>query len=261
MFNSSKDCQQLLKGGIDMAIVDSNICNIYDGLKYNFLYKNDINSIHILLNMYDLEENITNIYPKYVSVNYLKKHIGRFLKDKKSSHLISLNLGQLIHEDINRLELYIYLEGYKKGYFNKSWVNILEKATIKNISFEQLYNINYLYHFDINAKQISEIKALIDDDILKTEKQNNFLRDVITRYCDNVIKAKVLNLNKFLDKQLTIEYNSKMYNIKEDNCLLTLDELNGIYKEIVKVVSKNSLKLYRDAYWYGLNDSVLKRYR
>ena len=172
MFNSSKDCQQLLKGGIFMAIADSGICNIYDALKHNFLYKNDINSIHMLLNLYDLEENITNIYPKYVSINYLKKHIGRFLKNKKGNHLISLNLGQLIHEDINRLELYIYLEGYKKGYFNKFWVNSLEQATIKNISFEQLYSISYLYHFDTKVKQISEIKNEVDNDILEGEKQN-----------------------------------------------------------------------------------------
>ena len=244
-----------------MAIVDSNIFSIYDGLKYNFLYKNDINSIHILLNLYDIEDNITNIYPRYVSMSYLKRHIGRFLKDKKGNHLISLNLGQLIHEDINRLELYIYLDGYKKGYFNKSWVNTLEKATIKNMSFENLYNINYLYHFDIKDKQILEIKNSIEDDINKKEKENNFLNKMITGYCENIIKSKIFNLNKFLDKQLTIEYNYKMYNIKEDNCLLTLEELNNIYKEIVKVVSRNGLKLYKDAYWYGLNDRVLKRYR
>ena len=244
-----------------MAIADRSICNIYDALKYNFLYKNDINSIHMLLNLYDLEENITNIYPKYVSINYLKKHIGRFLKEKKGNHLISLNLGQLIHEDINRLELYIYLEGYKKGYFDKLWVNSLEQAAIKNISFEQLYNISYLYHFDIKTKQIIEIRDKVDSDITMKEKSTNELQKTVDSYCKNIIRHKVLNLNKYLDKQLTIEYNSNMYNIKEDNSLLTLEELSNIYKEIVKVVSRNGLKLYKDAYWYGLNDRVLERYR
>lgn len=263
MFNSSKDCQQLLKGGIDMAIAMGNndICSIYEGLKYNFLYKNDINCIHILLNLYDLEENITNICPKYISINKLKKHIGRFLKDKKSNHLISLNLGQRIHEDINRLELYIYLEGYKHGYFDNNWVNTLEKATIENISIEQLYNIKYLYHFNTSDLHILDIKTLLSEDIQRDEKHNKYLNNTIDSYCDNIIKPKVLNLNKFLDKQLTIEYDSKMYNIKEDNSLLTLEELNNIYKEIVKIISKDGLKLYKDAYWYGLNDRVLKRYR
>ena len=87
------------------------------------------------------------------------------------------------------------------------------------------------------------------------------LQKTVDSYCKNIIRHKVLNLNKYLDKQLTIEYNSNMYNIKEDNSLLTLEELSNIYKEIVKVVSRNGLKLYKDAYWYGLNDRVLERYR
>jgi hypothetical protein len=253
----------LLKGGIDMAIAIENndICSIYEGLKYNFLYKNDINCIHILLNLYDLEDNITNICPKYISVNNLKKHIGRLLKGKNSNHLISLNLGQLIHEDINRLELYIYLEGYKQGYFNNKWVNTLEKATVENIIIEELYNIKYLYHFDTSEVHILDIKSSLTEEIQEEEKHGKFLNNIIGSYCDNIIKPKVLNLNKFLDKQLKIEYDSTMYNIQEDNSLLTLVELNNIYKEIVKIILKDGLKLYGDAYWYGLNDRVLKRYR
>lgn len=244
-----------------IAIENNDICSIYEGLKYKFLYKNDIDCIHILLNLYDLEDNITNIYPKYISINNLKKHIGRLLKDKSSNHLISLNLGQLIHEDINRLELYIYLEGYKQGYFNNKWVNTLEKATVENIAIDELYNMKHLYHFDTSELHILDIKTSLTEEIQEDEKHSNFLYNTITRYCDNVIKQKVLNLNKFLDKQLKIEYDSIMYNIKEDNNLLTLSELNNIYKEILKIVLKDGLKLYRDAYWYGLNDRVLKRYR
>ncbi len=244
-----------------MAIADNNIYNIYDGLKHNFLYENDINSIHILLNLYDLEENITNIYPKYISINSLKKHIGRFLKDKKGNHLISLNLGQLIHEDINRLELYIYLDGYKKGFYNKSWVNILEKATIKSMSFEKLYNIKHLYHFKIKDKSILEIKNLVNYNIQKKEKDEKTLNDIINKYCEYIIKSKIFNLNKYLDKQLTIEYSLEEFNIKDDNCALSFEELSGIYNEIVRFVSRNALKLYKEAYWYGLNDRVLERYR
>ena len=244
-----------------MAIASKEVSSIYEGLKYNFLYNNDINCIHILLNLYDLEENITNICPKYISINNLKKHIGRLLKGKKCNHLISLNLGQLIHEDINRLELYIYLEGYKHGYFNNSWVNVLEETTIKNISIEQLYDIKYLYHFDINNVHILDIRTLLDEEIQKDEKDNKFLSDIVETYCDTVIKSKVLSLNKFLDKQLTIEYDAKMYNIKEDNSLLTFEELAKIYKEMIRILLKDSLKLYKDAYWHGLNDRVLKRYR
>ena len=64
-----------------------------------------------------------------------------------------------------------------------------------------------------------------------------------------------------MDKQLTIDYNSDKYKIKDDEELLNLDELNNIYKETVKIVLRNCLRLYKEAYWYGLNDRVLKRYR
>ncbi len=244
-----------------MAIANNNISSIYDGLIYKFLYKNDINCIHILLNLYDLEENITNIRPKYVSIYYLKKHISKFLKKRKSNHFISLNLGQLIHEDINRLELFIYLEGYKHGYFNNYWVNILENITVSNIPLDQLYKSKYLYHFDNKSKQILDMKSMIGEEIQENEKLNKYLYSIIRDYCNKLLKGKILSLNKYLDKQLTIEYNSRMYSIKEDDTLLTLEELNNIYKEIVKIVLKGGLKLYKEAYWYGLNDRVLKRYR
>ncbi|MBU5314111.1 hypothetical protein KQI38_19000 [Tissierella carlieri] len=244
-----------------MAIANNDICSIYDGLIYKFLYKNDINCIHILLNLYDLEENITNICPKYVSIHHLKKHISKFLKQRKGNHFISLNLGQLIHEDINRLELFIYLEGYKHGYFNNSWVNILEKITVNNIPLDKLYKSKYLYHFDNTTKQVLDIKAMIGEEIQESERLNKHLYNIIRDYCNKLLKGKIFNLNRHLDKQLTIEYNSRMYRIKEDDGILTLEELNNIYKEIVKVVLKDGLKLYKEAYWYGLNDRVLKRYR
>lgn len=60
---------------------------------------------------------------------------------------------------------------------------------------------------------------------------------------------------------MTIDYNSDNINFKEDVPLLTKDDLNSIYIELVRIVLRNGFKLYKDAYWYGLNDRVLKRYR
>ncbi|WMM26846.1 hypothetical protein RBU61_09225 [Tissierella sp. MB52-C2] len=244
-----------------MAMENNDLLSIYEGLINRFLYKNDINCIHILLNLYDLEENITNIRPKYISVYHLKKHISKFLRKKKGNNLIALNLGQLIHEDINRLELFIYLEGYKHGYFDNYWVNILEKTIVKDISIEKLYQSQYLYHFDNKTKKILDIKSLINKEIKEKEKQDKYLSNCIRDYCSRVIKEKIFSLNKYLDKQLTIEYNSDYYRIKEDYSLLTKDELKKIYEEIIKVMFKDGYKLYKEAYWYGLNDRVLRRYK
>lgn len=244
-----------------MAIANCDILNIYDGLIHNFLYKNDINCIHILLNLYDLEENFTNIRPKYMSIYHLKKQIRRILRNKKENHFISSNLGQLIHEDINRLELFIYLEGYKHGYCNNYWVNILENATIETIPIEQLYKRTYLHHFDCKAEKIIELKNTVAESIQNTEREGKYLTGIIKKYCHSILKSKIFNLNNFLDKQLVIKYNSNMYSIGEGDTILTLNELDYIYKEILKLILKGGLRLYKEAYWYGLNDRVLKRYR
>ena len=243
-----------------MAIVDDDISIIYDGLINKFLYKNDINCIHILLNLFDLEEDITNICPKYITTNKLKKRILKYLKKRKDSHFISLSLGQLLHEDINRLELFVYLEGYRQGYYSNYWANRLEKGVLVNNQSEDLYNRKYLYHFETNEKEIKHVKSKMYKEIDKSEKSNHYLYNTILEYSSSVFKSKIFNLNNYLDKQLTIDYNSKSHNITEDEELLNINELNNIYKETIKVVFKNSLNLYKEAYWYGLNDRVLKRY-
>lgn len=244
-----------------MALSDSKVYNIYEGLKHNFLFNNDINCIHILLNLYDIEDNINNIFPKYVSINVLKKHISKHLKNRPGNHLIAFNLGELIHEDINRLELFLYLEGYKHGYLNIKLVNILEGVTVKHFSISELYSMKYLFHFDTKEKEILDCKNKIFEDLQIEENENKVLYNTITNYTSSIIKTKIISLNKYLDKQLAMDYNSQMINIKEDETLLTLEELNGIYKEVVKITLKNGFKLYKDAYWNGLNDRVLKRYR
>ncbi len=244
-----------------MALANKDISSIYDGLIYKFLYKNDINCIHILLNLYDLEENITNICPKYITINNLKKRMNSFLRTRKDNYFISLKLGQLIHEEINRLELFIYLEGYRHGYFNNCCANLLEKITLKNIPVEKLYNFKYLYHFDTNIQDVIDFKKQINKEIQEKEKTDRYLYDKIIKYSNFLLKSKIFNLNNFLDKQLTIDYNSNKYKIKDDEEILNLDELNNIYRETVKVVLKNCLDLYKESYWYGLNDRVLKRYR
>lgn len=244
-----------------MPVCTSNEYDLYDGLKHNFLYNNDINCIHILLNLYDLEDNIRNIFPKYVSIKHLRNHISKSLKNRRGNQLIAMNLGELIHEDINRLELFLYLEGYKKGYYNNKQVNVLESLTMKFYSIEELYTLKYLFHFENNKREIVEMKIKILDELVEDDIHMKFLYENIKKYSSSVVRTKILSLNKYLDKQLTIDYNSSMGNFKEDETLLTKDDLKGIYNEVLKIIIKNGIMLYKDAYWNGLNDRVLKRYR
>jgi hypothetical protein len=244
-----------------MAVCIKQAVNLDNGLKHNFLYNNDIDCIHILLNLYELEDNIRNIYPKYVSIKNIKNFVCKCLKDKRGNELIAKNLGELIHEEINRLELYLYLEGYKQGFYNFKEVNTLESITVKYFSIEELYNLKYLFHFESNIEEIINLKEKINKNIDKDEINDKFLSDTICKYSVSVIKPKVFSLNKYLDKQLTIDYNSGYGNIKEDTTLLTKRDLKLIYKEVYKIIFKNGIMLFKDAYWNGLNDRVLKRYR
>lgn len=234
---------------------------LYNSLKHNFLYNNDINCIHILLNLYDLEENIRNIFPKYISIRHLRNHISKCLKERSGNELIAKNLGELIHEDINRLELSLYLEGYKQGYYCKKRVNLLESLTIKFFSIDELYSLKYLFHFETKRKEVLDLKERIFSEIDEDEKHTKFLYNNINKYISNIIKTKVHSLNKHLDKQLTIDCCSDAGKIKEESSLLTKEDLHIIYKEVKRIIIKNGFKLYKDAYWNGLNDRVLKRYR
>lgn len=251
----------LSKGGGRLALLDSEAYDIYDRLKYNFLFNNDINCIHILLNLYDLENNINNIVPNYISMSYLRKNISKLLKDRRGNHLIAYNLGEIIHEDINRLELFLYLEGYKYGFLNNKVANQLEDITIKFYSISDLYNMKYLFHFNTKEEKIIEFKNRLFEDIEKDEKKHNRLNNIIIKYVSSIIKPKIYSLNKYLDKQLSIDIGQDGPNIKEDETLLTLDELKTIYEEVVRIILSDGRKTYRNASWNGLNDRVLKRYR
>lgn len=244
-----------------MALLDSDAYDIYDRLKYNFLYNNDINCIHILLNLYDLENNINNIFPNYISINNLRKNISKLLIDRRGKHLIAYNLGERIHEDINRLELFLYLEGYKYGFLNNRLTNKLEDITIKYYSISDLYNMKYLFHFNTKEEEIIKFKNDLFVHIEKEEKMYKRLNNLIVRYVATIIQPKILSLNKYLDKQLSIDIGKDGLNIKEDETLLTLEELKIIYDEVLRITLRDGQRIYQNASWNGLNDRVLKRYR
>ncbi len=243
-----------------MVIAKGELTNIYQGLIYNFLYNNDINSIHILLNLYDVEIQMTNLYPKYRCIKEIKKRIKMVLFPRRNRQLVSNNLSMLIHEDIDRLELTLYLIGYKDGYYEKKWVNPLEDIAIKHYSLEEVYGRKFLFHYDTSSKDIQKIMKEISQEIDSREENTNGINDFIHKYCEKVVKKKVYNLNSYIDKQMTIEYTTKKLDIKEEGTMLSVKELNKIYRTIMKVVKKNMINTYKEAYWFGINDRVLNRY-
>lgn len=242
-----------------MVLAKKEIWELYDGLLYNFLYNGDINSIHILLNLYDIEANITNVYPKYRCTKEIRKKIKKLLFPRKDRQLISNNVTMLVHEDIDRLELTLYLKSYYIGFNDNKWVNLLEDEALKQYSEEELYKKNFLFHYDISKKEVNYVFNSLEEYLDNKERETKYLSDLIYSYCDKIIKKKIYNLNLFIDKQLTIDY-SENPNIHEEP-LVTYDQLNRIYKLLVKSIYKNMIRTHKEAYWFGLNDRVLNRYQ
>ena len=69
--------------------------DIKNYLVENFLYNNETDCINILLNIYNIEESIENIFPRYVSLENLRLDIIKLYKEKRGIELIARNLSSL----------------------------------------------------------------------------------------------------------------------------------------------------------------------
>lgn len=235
-------------------ISKSHICV---GLKQNFLYRGDIDSLRSLMSFYDINMGVQNIFPKYVSMGILRNKIARAISYRSDAHCISRSLSLQIHEDINRLELYIYLDGYIQGYNNSKEANALEKEALKYYTTSELSNKKYLFQFKNLNRDIRTFKKRLRSDLIKRERKTGRVLATVFEFSNNVIKQNTYSLNKYVDRQLEI-YND---GINNQNDMIFKEDLNIIYKETYKFIIKTCSNLYIDAYWNGLNERVLKRYR
>lgn len=242
-----------------MATATVNLWQMYKGLKYNFLFNNDINCIHILLNLYDLEEEITNICPKYMCIKNVKKRVKNLLRYREDKELVANKISYLIHEDVDRLELCIYLEGYKYGYYNNKWVNILEEKTLEYYSIDEIFERRLLFHYDFSYDNIDIVKKEIELEIEDLERKNKNIENLVISFCEEIIKEKINNLNKYIDRQLKMDFGSSS-SIREEGIRFSEEDLDKIYRAIVKDLFKSIFKIYKDASWFGVNDKVVKRY-
>lgn len=229
-----------------MAIVTETHYSIYEELEHRFLYNNDLNSIHILLSLYDLDKNIKNIHPKYISLARVRTSLEESLAYRTDIRELSYQLTRILREDINRLELYICIEAYKSGYFNRKLANKLESLTIENISAERLYNTKYLHHFDPQVAEIKEAKARLYSQISQGLEDKDIYK-LVDDYRRLIIGPKLDQLNRYIEAAgLELLEDQEIDKIKTDTYNILMESIEIIYK---------------DSFWYGLNDRVLKRYR
>lgn len=202
-----------------------------------------------------------NICPEYTSLSYIQKCVSKFLNYRKGNALAAKNLAELIHEDINRFELYIYIEAYRLAFNYIPRVNRLEQELLKNISLVKLYEnkkINKLFNNNIKLENYrKDFKKKIRSEMIKNR---NLQRDILT-YSNLVIKPKIFTINKHLDRQLTMVEENNHTKIMYETELFKKSELFSIYRFICNMMFKDAVRIFTDAYWCGLCDKVIKRYK
>ncbi len=233
---------------------------LYEGLKNKFLFNNDINSIHILLSLYDLEKNISNIYPQYICTKNIENKIKKLLRDRENPRAIARSITNVIREDIDRIELCFYIEGYKYGFYNNKWINVLEELALKYFDLDILYDKRYLFHFNYANTEINKVRNEIKEEIDINESVRNEYKHLIKIFAEKVIHSKLKYIDNYVDKQLKLVFNPDKLNIKEESICLTQDELEKIYDVLVRELIKNLMNIFKGSCWYALNDRVLKRY-
>lgn len=236
-------------------------CATYDNtittaLLDRFLYTNNGTLVYNFLELYLSQDILRNFHPQYRTIKNLKRRILYFLRNNSNRAFIMEAMIRSIYEDVQRLELYFYILGYHRGYLNTSIANLLEKITMddgnSNFSAEDFFQSDY--------ECVVYLKRMANSSAYHEEADLQFYKEVVEEFCDHFIKHRIYGLNKKIDKQLVFRMENDFCRIEEDGILITKDVLTELYKRTVRAIYKNMIHLYEEAFWFGINDRVMKRY-
>lgn len=239
-----------------MALSINNIKKLHKCLEYNFLYKDDLKSMHLLLAILENETRLKKLKPNYICMKGIKRSLARALYYRSDKDLIMRSVRKLINDPINKVELSMYIDAYFSGYDDKEWADKLEKHSLEYGFLEDFNNSgDILFHLSEDYR-ILELREDIYEDLEARLDKSKRIERISFSYCEKTIKDDIFKLNDHLDKQLEIGNNS----IKKQEMLLTIPDLSNIYQNIVNAFARNLRKIYKYSYWYGVNDRLLNRY-
>lgn len=243
-------------------LADKQNLEVSNSLKKKFLFENDINSIHLLINIYESENNMGNVFPKYISKGVLRKLILGMLRGRAGKELAAKNISELIHDDFNRLELLIYLEGYKFGLNSNKYVNTAECLLLKDYDLESIYYMSVIKNIADANDEIKFYKSCILKSLRYELLNNDSYKNMIETYSKYVIKPKIFMLNRNLDKQLKMdETDCGKAVIRFEAEPFDKVELSKMYRKIKNLIFKDGIRIFEDAYWSGIIDKVFMRYK
>lgn len=234
--------------------------DVKDFLLDKFLLDGDVDSMNILLNSYNIEDSINTITPSYISLKHLKKDLVSFLKHKEGKELLAYNISNVIHDDINKFELAIYLEGYRAGFNSKAHVDMVESLAFSIYDLNTIYTCKKLFKSSVLPPEVQKVKNRVFADVDKLGYPKKKIKDIVKKLDFKLLRKKIYMMNSFLDKQLMFSDNPEEGFIELGNAL-TRNELLGLNKKIIKFMLRDGLRVYKNAFWDGVNDRVLKRYK
>lgn len=238
-----------------MALSVNNIKKLHKCLEYNFLYKDDLKSMHLLLSILENETRLKKLKPNYICMNGIKRSLSRSLYYRSDKDLIIRSTRKLINDSINKLELSTYIDSYFLGFQDKKWADTLEKKALEYKLIDDIKSSDVLFHLSKDYRILELKVSLYEETELKLDKSGRIER-IAYSYCERTIKDDIFRLNDYLDNQLELGRDS----IKKQEKLLTVPELTSTYQNIVNSFARNLRKIYKYSYWYGINDRVLNRY-
>ncbi len=235
--------------------------NISNSLQKKFLYKDDTNSIHLLINMYKSENLLGSSAPDYISLATLKRFLKRNLKDRNGKDLAAKNIAELLHNDINKLELLIFLESYKDGFNLTYFVNRIEKDLISSCGIKPMYS-RTAFKNAINCKLIKYYKHEILRYIREEKRAYEKFIELLSTYTKKVIKPKIFNVNMYLDNQVKmVDTGNGKAILKFEDSPFSKREIIKLYSVVNKLIFEDSIRLIFDGYWDGVVEKLLRRYK
>ena len=235
-------------------------------LEYKFLYQNDIDSMHILLSVLENKYEFFNLKPKYSLLKRISYGLYRSLSYRQDRDYILHTIQKLVNDEINRLELAINIEAYLKGFYSSDCVNLVERTALDIFDSYTLSNRKKLFHRLKDFRKVIEGEKIykLKSDIFSYLESNPEIfvnLERLSRYfCDENLKKKIFNINEYLSSQLVID-EKNLSELKLEEKMLTVYELNKIYNKFSIYLIKYIHEIYKNNFWYGVNDGVLKRYQ
>ena len=233
--------------------------SIHEHLEHHFLYNHDASSMHLLLSLVSQEHVLTHLKARYFVSERVFRAMRRALSGRADRHHIMRALQQLLLDAIHRIELAFVVDAYCAGREQEAWIDAVERLALKEYDHKELQSLDMLYH-DADRGMAMGIQSRLFF-ALKEETDGFFeLHEWIRVYGARVIKPQIYQINRHLDRQLVLCFDSDTL-IQEEEGALTMSMIRRLYYCCLRYMGNHLVRAYKQALWEGINDAVLERYR